>query len=102
MARFDVFRFGSRSAPLVVDVQADVLSGFGSRVVIPLAPASKSGKEEMPRLKLKISLDGKDYILMATDISAVPVSSLGPHVTNIEGAYRDQVSMALDFLFYGF
>ena len=102
MARFDVFRFDSKSAPLVVDVQADVLNGFGSRVVVPLASASKVGKEEMPRLKPKISLDGKDYILMATDISAVPVSRLGPHVTSIEAEYRDQVSAALDFLFYGF
>ena len=43
MARFDVFGFSSKAAPLVVDVQSNVLNGLASRVVFPLAPVAKVG-----------------------------------------------------------
>ncbi len=102
MARFDVYRYSSRTAPLVLDVQANVLSGFGTRVVIPLAPASKAGKEELARLKPRLSIDGKDYILMTADIATLPSNRLGVHVVNVENRYRDEITNALDFLFYGF
>lgn len=102
MARFDVYRFPSKAAPLVVDVQADLLSELASRVVVPLAPAGRAGREALPQLKPKISVEGKDYIFMTTDIAALPVSRLGAHVTNIEDTHRDDISNALDFLFLGF
>jgi len=35
-------------------------------------------------------------------MAALPRSRLGAFVTNIEGASRDDVSNALDFLFFGF
>jgi len=76
VARFDVYRFSSKSAPLLVDVQADLLGELSSRVVVPLAPAGKAGREELPRLKPRVSVGGKDYILMTTDIGVVPVASL--------------------------
>ncbi len=50
MARFDVYRFPSKSAPLVVDVQSDILGELNSRVVIPLVPVTKAASEELPRL----------------------------------------------------
>lgn len=102
MARFDVYRFASKSAPLVVDVQSDILDGLNSRVVIPLAPTTKAAREELPQLKPKIAISGKNYVLMTTDMAALPKSRLGAIVTNIEGAQRDAVSNALDFLFFGF
>lgn len=37
MARFDVYSFKG-NAPLVVDVQADILDALNSRIVIPLLP----------------------------------------------------------------
>jgi toxin CcdB len=102
MARFDVYRFASKSAPLVLDVQSDILGELNSRVVIPLVPVSKAAREELPRLKPKIVVGGKSFILMTTDMAALPRSRLGAFVTNIEGASRDDVSNALDFLFFGF
>lgn len=102
MARFDVYRFASKSAPLLLDVQSDILGELNSRVVIPLAPVTKAGGEELPRLKPRIKVGGKSYILMTTDMAALPKNRLGALVTNIAGADRDDISKALDFLFFGF
>ena len=102
MARFDVYRFSSKLAPLIIDVQSDVLGDLASRVVVPLSPASKAGKEEMPRLKPRIIVQDKDYVLMTTDIAALPRARFGAHVTNVEDQYRDEITKALDFLFFGF
>ncbi len=102
MARFDIYRYASKSAPLLVDVQADLLSDLNSRVVVPLLPTAKTGNEELPRLKPKIEISGKDYILMTTDIGVVPVASLGKLIGNIEDEHRYTISDALDFLFQGF
>ena len=102
MARFDVFRFSSKAAPLVVDVQSNILSDLASRVVIPLAPVAKASKEELPRLKPRLRIAGKDYVLMTTDIAALPTTRLGDFVGNIEDEHRDAISNALDFLFVGF
>jgi toxin CcdB len=102
MARFDVYRFGSKTAPLLLDVQSDILGDLNSRVVIPLVPVTRAASEELPRLKPRIAVGGKSYILMTTDLAALPKSRLGAWVTNIEGASRDDISNALDFLFFGF
>lgn len=102
MARFDVYQFDSLSAPLVVDVQAEVLEDLASRVVVPLVPLSKAGNESLPRLKPNIVVDGKDYILMTTDLAALPRSRFGPQVANIDATHRDDITNALDFLLYGF
>ena len=68
MARFDVYRFRSRATPLVVDVQADVLSDLASRVVVPLVTIDQAEKEVLARLKPAIRIAGNDYILMTTDL----------------------------------
>ncbi|MEM9990051.1 MAG: CcdB family protein, partial [Pseudomonadota bacterium] len=41
MARFDVYQYDSAFAPLVVDVQADLLNDLSTRVIIPLIPFDK-------------------------------------------------------------
>jgi len=102
MARFDVYRFASKAAPLVVDVQADLLSDLASRVVVPLAPENKAKREALPRLKPLIRVGDGAYVFMTTDIGVLPKGRLGAHVANIEDAHRDEITAALDFLFQGF
>lgn len=102
MARFDVYRFDSSTAPLVVDVQSELLDDLASRVVVPLVPVRKATKEVLPRLKPMIVVDGQDYILMTTDLAALPHARLGSRVANIGTAHRDDITNALDFLFFGF
>lgn len=102
MARFDVYSYSSKSVPLVLDVQADLLGELNSRVVAPLCLESKSRIEVLPKLKPLIEIKGKTYILMTTDIGTVHKAELGDFVVNLEQEYRDVIVEALDFLFQGF
>lgn len=102
MARFDVYRYSGREVDLVVEVQADLLSGLNTCVVIPLVLVSQIGEEYLPRLKPIIRIHDEDYLLMTTDLAALPRKSLGEWVVNIEKAYRQEIIDAVDFLFQGF
>ncbi len=102
MARFDVYRFASKTVPLVIDVQADLLDDLASRVVVPLIPLSKAANEVLPRLKPTLLIQEDTYVMMTTDIAALPAYRLGKVVTNIEDKHRDDITAALDFLFQGF
>lgn len=102
MARFDIYKYNNSGVPLVLDVQADLLSGLNTCVVIPLVPEQEAKHEAIQKLKPIIKLDNKNYILMTTDIGTLTRSSLGEKVTNIENEYRQTVTEALDFLFQGF
>lgn len=102
MARFDVYRLPGRAAPLVVDVQADLLRDLASRVVVPLAPRSSAAQEALPQLKPVLKVAGKDYIFEATDIAVLPSMLLREPVAKIEADHRADITGALDFLFQGF
>lgn len=100
MSRFDVYKYDGM-VPLLMDIQADLLSDLKTRVVIPLMPESKAREEAAARLKPIIKVDGKKYILMTTDIGTVRLADLGIHVTNIEDQ-RQTIVDAVDFLLQGF
>ncbi len=102
MARFDVYRLPGRPAPLVVDVQANLLSSLASRVVVPLAQKSAAPHETLPRLEPVLRILERDYVFKPTDIAVLPAGVLCDPVANIESAYRNEVVAALDFLFQGF
>ena len=102
MARFDVYKYPSKFAPFVVDVQADLLSDLHTRVVIPLLPLKKARKEVVPRLKPLVRVLDEDYVLITTDIGTLTKNSLGNPVANIEDTHRQEITDALDFLFQGF
>lgn len=102
MARFDVHRFDAKGVPLVIDVQAGLLDDLATRVVIPLRPVNQAGKEALERLSPVIRVEGEDYVLMTTDIAALPVKRLGEKITNLGDRHGDEIAAALDFLFVGF
>lgn len=102
MSRFDVFEFKGEKVQLVLDVQADIFSDINSRVVIPLIPRKEAADEEAKKLKPVLRIKNQSYILMTTEISAVPLSMLGKCITNIEHMHRQEIVEAMDFLFQGF
>ena len=102
MARFDVYKYDNPSVPLVLDVQADLLSDLSTCAVIPLVSEEMSKHEAVLKLKPVIEINGQNYILMTTDIGTVIKASLGKKVSNVEDEYRQIVTEALDFLFQGF
>lgn len=103
MAQFDVYERSVRGkALLLLDVQCDLLDPLETRVVIPLLPLDKAKHEVAKRLKPVLPINGEDYVLMTTDISAQLQSSLGKPITNIENPHRDTIIAAIDFLILGF
>lgn len=102
MARFDIYRFDSEAVTLVLDVQANLLSELNTRVVVPLVLEAKAKNEPLPKLKPVIAVNGKNYVLMTTDIAAVRTKDLGACVGNVEDAHRPVITAALDFLYQGF
>lgn len=102
MAKFDVYRLPAKGAPLVVDIQSDFLESLATRLVIPLVPHDLAEEEAAPGLKPVLRIEGRDFVLMTTDIAALPVRRLGDFVMNVEADYRTEITEALDFLFLGF
>ena len=102
MARFDVYRLPGRSALLVVDMQADLLSDLATRVVVPLAPLAAGRREDIPRLNPVVTIGDKEYYFKPTDIATLPRALLRDPVANIEEAHRHDVTAAMDFLLQGF
>jgi toxin CcdB len=100
MAKFDVYLY-SKDVPLVVDVQANLLSDLKTRVVVPLLPKAQAKQEALPKLKPVIKVKEKEYIFMATDIGTISLSGTGGLVANVEDQ-RQTIIDALDFLFQGF
>lgn len=101
MPRFDVHHFKSANVSFVVNIQADILSDFQTRVVVPLVPLSLAKNESLPILKPIIMVNGKEYIFMATDIGTIRTKELGKVVANLDNE-RLVITAALDFLFQGF
>lgn len=102
MARFDVhINPGKKAFPFLVDVQTELLRDIKTRVVVPLSPASGLEKEKSERLKPLFMVGDRKYILLTTEIAAVPVALMGPVVASL-AEKQFEITAALDFLFQGF
>ncbi len=104
MPQFSVYKNRnpkSRSTfPYLVDVQSDLLSDLGTRVVVPLikrvALARKPIKNHMPAIRV----DGQEFIMMVPQLAGIAASDLGAPVANA-AENRGEVVAALDFLITG-
>jgi toxin CcdB len=101
MSRFDVYPTpGKDAAGYVLDVQADLLSELGTRVVVPLilhdtAPKAARG------LNPAFEINGSLHLMLTQFIAAVPKKQLGKPLLSLK-ARSDDISRALDFLLVGF
>lgn len=100
MARFDVYALNG-VGPLVVDIQADILSRLDSRVVVPLLPAEQAGSQAMSRLVPPIKLNGIEYRLMTPELSGIPAAYLKSSIGTVADQHHVIVD-AVDFLLQGF
>jgi toxin CcdB len=100
MARFDVFRFPSTSNQLVVDVQADLLDGLTTRIVVPLLPIG-SIPVALNRLNPKFEVDSKTYVFAIQYIASVPTGSLKMPISNLQNQ-ADAIIASMDMIFQGF
>lgn len=99
MARFDVYRSKDGKGPLLLDCQADILSGLETRLIVPLFPPPEAPR---PARHLNPTLDvsGKPYVMMTQYAGAMDVQDLGQKVGSLaEHSY--EITSALDFLLTG-
>ena len=97
MARFDVFR--AAGPAYLLDCQADVLSHFKTRLVVPLLPAK--GALAASRLHPIFEVEGKEVVMVTQLASAVQLSELRGKVTSLAD---EQIAIlnALDMLTTGY
>ena len=101
MAQFDVHENPrKRDFPLLLDVQADLLSRLDTRAVVPMVRLKRYGATPITRLNPTARIGGVDYILLFQELAAVPLSALGDKVTSLAGRRADLVA-ALELLFTG-
>ena len=100
MAQFDLHRNRDGGAyPLLLDVQAELLSQLTTRIVVPLATRERFAAP-LARATPVIEIDGVDYVLVVPLLAAVQRSILGKVVGNI-AARRADIIGALDLVFTG-
>lgn len=99
MARFHVYP-NTGGAGYLVDVQADAMSNFNTRVVIPLLPLDAA---PLPAKILNPVFDvgGQPHSLVTQYMAAVPSRLLQTPVFNAESR-RGEIVAAIDLLLQGF
>lgn len=104
MAQFDVYRNPDKASaatvPFLIDVQSDYLSGFTTRVVVPLAVSEQVG-QSAKRLHPQFQIEGAGMIMLTERLAALPKAALGREITSL-AKYRDEIVTALEFLVTGF
>ncbi|MFW7268253.1 CcdB family protein [Gluconacetobacter sp. Hr-1-5] len=101
MARLDVYPMpGEGRTGYVVDVQAELLSGLATRMVVPLMPVSDA-PPPISELNPVIEIGKLPHVLLTQALASIPVSELRRPVCSIDG-HHDAITRALDMLFVGF
>jgi toxin CcdB len=87
--------------PLLLDVQSELLSDLGTRVVVPLCPATAMKGRLVKSLMPVLHVEGKAYAMLTPQLAGVSRQHLGPAVADLSAAQAD-VLAALDLLIVGF
>ena len=99
MAKYDVDAIRG-SQDLLLDVQANVLYGLSSRVIVPLV-LKNPFFTPAPRLNPAFVVNDEIYVMITHLMTSVPASQLGQPIANL-ASNHDRISTALDMLFLGF
>ena len=99
MAKYDVYPAPGGKG-YVIDVQADLLDGLNTRVVVPVLPLAQA-PQPADRLNPVFSINGESHVMATQYLAAVPMSVLGKPVANLADRF-DEITNALDMVFVGF
>lgn len=104
MAQFGVHRNPNPQTkalmPYLLDVQSDLLSDLGTRVVVPLCPASAMKGKLIRTLMPVLKIDNKSYAMLTPQLAGIESKRIGPEVINAS-SYRNEIISALDLLLTG-
>jgi toxin CcdB len=99
--RFHAYRNPDRDDGWLLDVQADLLSHLGTRVVVPLLPEDAPDTPKPARdLNPVVEIEGRRYVAMTQWMSAVPRSLLRGGGISLDYLW-DDLSRAINVLFVG-
>lgn len=99
MARFGVYK-NPEGEGYLLDLQANLLDHFATRVVAPLLPLEAISKPA-GTLNPVFEIDGKAVVMVTQAMASVPVQMLKTHIMSLENK-RNEITAALDLLFQGF
>lgn len=99
MARFDVYA-NPGGAGYLLDVQADLLDGLNTRIVVPLM-AANDAPTPTRRLNPTFKINDNDYVMVTQFLAAVPLAILKQPVTTL-AEHDTEITAALDMAFFGF
>lgn len=105
MRQFCVYKncnAATRSAyPLLLNVQSDLISETGTRVVVPMVPIGRGGHPPViTSLAPVINIDEKAYVLLVPLLAAASVPDLGKLEADLSHE-RPAIMAALDLLISG-
>jgi toxin CcdB len=86
--------------PYLLNVQSDLIEDLGTRVAVPLYPASAMKGKALRTLTPTFEIDGKRYVMMTPQLAGIPRKLLGAVVANLTSK-RDEIIAALDLLITG-
>ncbi|MCC8393777.1 CcdB family protein [Paraburkholderia sp. MMS20-SJTR3] len=99
MARFDVYRTPDGEGYLL-DVQADTMSHFNTRVVVPLM-AVRDAPKVATRLNPVFVIEGTQHSMVTQYLGTIPAKELRQVVLSLRDRY-DEIVAAIDLLLQGF
>jgi toxin CcdB len=105
MRQFAVYRNRNAATkarfPLLLDVQSDLLSDLGTRVVIPLTPATvTSRRTALQTLTPILVVDGREHLPVTPQLAGIATRELGTPVADLSGQ-GPAILAALDLLITG-
>jgi toxin CcdB len=104
MAQFDVYENPNpetrQTVPYLLDIQADLLDGLATRVVVPLIAASAMGKPAR-HLNPIFTIKRAKVVMSTAELAGIPTVLPGNKVGSLK-QHRTEIIAALDFLFTGF
>jgi toxin CcdB len=87
--------------PFLLDVQTDLLEALGTRVVVPLTPATVATKRgAMQTLTPVCTVEGRPYVLLTPQLAGISTKELGPPIADLSHD-RQAIMAALDLLSTG-
>lgn len=89
-----------QAIPFLLEVQADLLAGLATRVVVPLYRRAAVPKVLMGRLTPEVAFQEQALVAMFPELAGVARRSLGPTLGELT-ALRAEMIAALDLLFTG-
>lgn len=105
MAAYSVFQNPNPrtngAVPFLLDVQSELLSELGTRVVVPLYRTEAAGVRALSRLTPVVVFQGESLVAMVPELAGIPRRELGPVSGDLVSA-RAEILPAIDLLLTGF